>query len=209
VRSDAVVPLPPSPAVVAEGIESRVNAIAAKAKKAVEATEIAEKAIGIRDRLSNVISVNATSLSLEALLLLIALIPVSYELTLPAIEPLGLPVTTHVVPDLFVLLTAAFWGPFLVWLTTAIVVPMLNAAAFNLVATTVQQKGERYQIDPLTFAVTRALVAYLVHYKGFTFGGLLGEQAIKTVSASVGKEVQLIGAGIGGIAALWVGILRR
>lgn len=192
-RDAAGVALPPSPAAVADGIESRVNAIAASAKTALESAEIAEKALNIRDRLSNVISVNATSLSLEAVLLLVV----------------GWPATTYVLPDLFVLLTTAFWAPFLVWLSTALLVPLANAVTFNLVATTVQRKNEQYRVDPLTFAVTRALAAYLVHYKGFTFGGLFSEQAIKMVGASVGKELQIIGAGIGGIAALWVGILSR
>ncbi|KAA8895532.1 hypothetical protein FN846DRAFT_332709 [Sphaerosporella brunnea] len=208
-RDAAGVALPPSPAAVADGIESRVNAIAASAKTALESAEIAEKALNIRDRLSNVISVNATSLSLEAVLLLVAVVPVSYELTLPAVDVLGWPATTYVLPDLFVLLTTAFWAPFLVWLSTALLVPLANAVTFNLVATTVQRKNEQYRVDPLTFAVTRALAAYLVHYKGFTFGGLFSEQAIKMVGASVGKELQIIGAGIGGIAALWVGILSR
>lgn len=85
---------------------------------------------------------------------------------------------------------------------------------FNLLATSVRDSsyddGEMsYRVDPLSFSVTKALVAYLVYYKGFNFWGLLGEHAVNYVGLSVGRELQLIGAGVGGVAALWEGILKR
>ncbi|KAF8511744.1 hypothetical protein BDD12DRAFT_120777, partial [Trichophaea hybrida] len=180
-REVAVVPLPPSPAVVADEIETRANAIIASAKKAVEKAEIHEKATGLRDRLSNVISVNATSLSLEAILLLISIIPVTYQITLPAITVVGTPAVTYILPDLFVILTAAFWAPFLTWLVTALVLPVGNALLFNLVSASVAKDAAEHPVDPLTYAVTRALLTYLVHYKGFSFWGLLGEKTVATV----------------------------
>lgn len=128
---------------------------------------------------------------------------------------LGIKEPTRVVlPDLFVLLTSGFWSPVLTWLATSVVVPAANAAVFNLVATTVGPKTSKVEddahpIDPLSFAVTKALVAYLVHYKGFSFGGLLGEQAVGFVGTSVGKELQLVGAGVSGLAAIWEGILKK
>lgn len=202
-------PLPPSPAMVADEIETRANAIIASARKAVEKAEIHEKATGLRDRLSNVISVNATSLSLEAILLLVSIIPVTYQITLPAITAVGAPAVTYILPDLFVILTAAFWAPFLTWLVTALVLPIGNGLLFNLVSASVAKDGAEHPVDPLTYAVTRALLTYLVHYKGFSFWGLLGEKAVAIVGTSVGRELQLVGAGIGGIAAIWEGILRR
>jgi len=207
--SPAVVANGVSPAAVADDIESYANAIMASARNVVEKSEIKEKATGVRDRLSNVISVNGASLALEATLLLVAVIPVTYELALPAIHVIGYPSTTYFLPDLFVLLTSTFWAPFLTWLLTAIALPLLNAVVFNLVSTTVARDGVEYKADPLTYSVTRALCVYLVHYKGFTFGGLLGQAAVATVGNTVGRELQMIGAGIGGIAALWVGILSR
>lgn len=202
--------LPPTPAIVADEIETRANQIIASAKKAIEKTDIKEKATNVRDRLSNVISVNATSLSLEALLLLAAIIPVTYELTVPAVAALGTPATTYVLPDLFIVLTTTFWAPFLTWFVTSLVLPVGNAVLFNFVAVSVSSKEDNeYQVDPLTFAVTKALLAYLVHYKAFTFGGVLGEQAVATVGGSVGRELQLIGSAIGIIAAIWEATLRR
>lgn len=207
--SPAVVANGVSPAAVADDIENRANAIMASAMDVVERSEIKEKAVGVRDRLSNVISVNVASLALEATLLLVAVIPVTYELTLPAVDAIGYPSTKYILPDLFVLLTTTFWAPFLAWLIPAVVLPIINAVVFNLVSTSAARDGVKYKADPLTYAVTRALCVYLAHYKGFTFGGLLGSAAVATVGTTVGRELQMIGAGIGGIAALWVGILSR
>lgn len=214
-------PLPPTPAVVADAIESGANAIKDSAKKVVERVAIQKKATGLRDRLSNVVSVNAVTLTYEAVFLLYRLIPFVYLVTIPAVPVLGTGTHGFLLPDLFVLLTADFWGPFLAWLTTAIVVPLGNAYFFNLTATaanvarskpydpTVSTTPDEYKTDPLTFAVTKALVAYLVHYKGFNFMGLLGGESLKIVEAGVGRETQLIGAGIAGLAAIWESILKR
>lgn len=215
------VPLPPSPAVVADAIESRTNAIKHSAMKAVEKISLQEKATDLRDRLSNVVSVNAATLTYEAVFLLYRLIPLVYFVKIPAIPAINTASHNVLLPDLFVLLTAGFWGPFLAWLTTAVLVPLGNAYFFNLTATaanvarskpydpTVSTAPEGYKTDPLTFAVTKALIAYLVHYKGFNFMGLLGGESLKIVGAGVGRETQIIGAGIAGLAAVWESILRR
>lgn len=215
------VPLPPSPAVVVDAIENRTNAIKHSAMKAVENISIQEKATDLRDRLSNVVSVNAATLTYEAAFLLYRLIPLVYFVKIPVIPVINAAPRDVLLPDLFVLLTADFWGPFLAWLTTAILVPLGNAYLFNLTATaatvarskpydpTISTAPEGYKTDPLTFAVTKALIAYLVHYKGFNFMGLLGGENLKIVEAGVGRETQIIGAGIAGLAAVWESILRR
>ncbi|KAI5779233.1 hypothetical protein EDC01DRAFT_621512 [Geopyxis carbonaria] len=210
IRDAAYVPLPPSPAVVANEIESRTNQIVASAFEAIEIVEITQKAIGLRDRLSNVISVNAIALTLEVSFLFISVIPLTYEVTIPGIPTLGTHNKIFVLPDLFVLLTSAFWSPFLTWLMTAIIGPFINASLFNLVAATVAVKdGSEYKADPLTFAVTKALLVYLVHYKDFFFWGLCNPKSVQIVGNSVGRELQLVAAGIAGLAAIWEGILRR
>lgn len=214
-------PIPPSPAVVADAIENGANAIKDSAMKAVERVSIRGSATDLRDRLSNVVSVNAVTLAYEAAFLLYRLIPFVHMVRIPAISAINTAPYYLLLPDLFVLLTADFWGPFLAWLTTAILVPLGNAYFFNLTATaasvarskpydpTISTSTEEYKTDPLTFAVTKALVAYLVHYKGFNFLGLLGGESLKVVEAGVGRETQLIGAGIAGLAAVWESILRR
>jgi len=206
VPSPAVLANGVSPATVTDNIERGANAIMASAREVVQRAEIRETAAGVRDKLSNVISVNVVSLSIEAALLFAAVIPITYEITLPAIDAIGYPSTRYIVPDLFVLFTTSFWAPFMVWLLTTVVLPGLNAVVFNLVSTS-NKEGAAYKADPLTYSVTRALCVYLVHYKGFTFGGLLGQAAVANVGNTVGRELQMIGAAIGGIAALWVGIL--
>lgn len=216
IRDAARVPLPPSPAVVADAIESGANAIRRSARKAVEKVAIQEKATGLRDRLSNVVSVNAASLTYEVVVLLYYIVPMTYSTKIPTIPILGNSPKYFSLPDLFVLLTAGFWGPFATWLATAIFIPLTNAYFFNLTATAaaatnlkLSGPSEEYKTDPLAFAVTKALVAYLVHYKGFAFMGLLNHENLAVIDASVGKDAQLIGAGISGLAALWASILRR
>ena len=209
-RETPSVVLPPSPAAVADEIEVRTAQIMDSAKKAIDSTDIKETAFSVRDRMSNVISVNATSLSLEALLLLAAVIPVTYELAIPAVEALGTAPATYILPDLFVVLTSAFWAPFLTWVLTAVALPVVNGLLFNFVAVSVSSNEDSaYQVDPLTFAVTKALLAYLVHYKSFSFGGALGDAGIATVGDSVGRELQIIDSFIGIIAAIWEATLRR
>lgn len=204
-------PLPPSPAAaVASEIERGTHAILASARKAVENAELPEKAAGLRRRLSRVASVNATTLALEAVLLLAAAAPATWRGRLPAVAAIGLPSLPYALPDPLVLLTAAFWAPVLTWLATALVLPLANALLFNLVSATVAPDDgvEQPAVDPVTYAVTRALLTYVVHYKGFSFWGLLGERAVATVAGGVGRELQLVNAGIGGIAAVWEAILR-
>lgn len=218
-REAAQVPLPPTPAAIADAIESGTNAIKESAMKAVEKVAIQEKAINLRDRLSNVVSVNAVSLAYEAIILLYHLIPFTYTAKIPTIPIIENSPKLFLLPDLFVLLTAGFWGPFATWLATAIFIPWANAYFFNLTATaaaarpgsiTVMYKpAEEYKADPLTFAVTKALIAYLVHYKGLEFMGLFNPRNLAIVGESVGRETQLIGAGIAGLAALWESILKR
>jgi len=209
-RSAAQVPLPPSPAAVADHIESRANALLSSAKKAVKKAEIPEKAVNVRDVMSNAVAVNAAALSYEALLLIKALIPLAKELTIPAMATFGTPQRTYWLPDLFVILTAAFWGPFLTWLTSALLLPLGNSMVINMVSTAaIAKPGPEYRADPMTFAVTKALLAYLIHYHGFQLWGILGKSGVETVGASVGTETQLICAGIGAIAALWEGVLGR
>lgn len=204
-------PLPPSPAVVANDIETRANSLVASAKESFKNAEVQQRATGVRDALSNVVSVNAVALTLELAYLFHTLIPRTYEVTLPAISALGSSARIFVLPDLFVLLTAAFWSPFLTWVATSIAGPLANALLFNLVATSVKADGadSTHKVDPLTFAVTKTLVAWLVHYKQFNFWGLLGDAAVDTVGASVGRELQLVTAGLGGTAALWEAILKK
>ncbi|CUS09122.1 unnamed protein product [Tuber aestivum] len=219
-REAAQVPLPPTPAAIADAIESGTNAIRESAKKAVEKVAIQDKAISLRDRLSNVVSVNAVSLAYEAIILLSHLIPFTYTAKIPTIPLIENSPKLFLLPDLFVLLTAGFWGPFATWLATAIFIPLANAYFFNLTATAaatarsssdsvMYRSAEEYKADPLAFAVTKALIAYLVHYKGLEFMGLFNPRNLAIVGGSVGRETQLIGAAIAGLAALWESILKR
>jgi hypothetical protein len=194
---------------VADEIESRANAIVASATNAMKNTKIQQKAIGLRDQLSNAVAVNTITLTLEAVFLLVSVIPRTYEFTVPAIDPLKMNSSTYIIPNVFILFTGLFWKPFLAWLVAALVLPFSNAVLFNLVSNSVAAKdGISHKVDLLTFAVTRALMAYLVHYKDFSFWGMLGDDAFATIGDSIGREFQLIGAGICGIAALWEGILQ-
>lgn len=98
----------------------------------------------------------------------------------------------------------------------AVGVPYANSKLFNLVSNSANvaptplapKDGPEYQFDPLTFAVTKALMTYLVK-SGFRFGGLVGDSSVRIVMQSVGPETQYVGAAIAALAAVWEGILKR
>lgn len=93
-------PLPPTPAAVADVIESRTNQAFSQARKAVRDAAIEDRARSLRDALSNVVSVNTVALLLEMGMMLVSLIPWSKELAIPAVAALGTRANVVYLPDL-------------------------------------------------------------------------------------------------------------
>lgn len=213
-------PLPPSPAVIADVIDSSTAELRSRFDDLWEAAGITERAENLRESLSSVVTIEAMALAMEALGLRSKVLPLRYAFTIPAIAGLrssGWPVS---LPDLFLLLTSSFWSPVLLWASTSFFVPLLFAYFFNLTLKAKStQSGIRpqhsvqptYQFDPLAFNVVKALATYLVYSQGATFGGVIGQDSIDTVRASVpgGAGGILIGAAIGGLTSIYEAILRK
>ena len=102
------------------------------------------------------------------------------------------------IPDLFALLTLAFWGPFTLWAITSIFLPLLGAYFINL-------KGSS-GYDAVSYNATKALVAWVVYIRD----GVSGEsKAVVERGLYGGATGMLVGAGVGGLAAFYDAVLNR
>ncbi|KAF3289721.1 hypothetical protein TWF970_003482 [Orbilia oligospora] len=113
--------------------------------------------------------------------------------------------TTVKVPDLFILLSwNAFWSPIVYWFTLGISFPLLSSYFVNV--------RKRSTYDPLTFSISKALIAYLVYTKQILkpeLPRLFGSDTPALINEIIGDETPLIGAAIGGLLTLWEAILSR
>ncbi|TGZ78540.1 hypothetical protein EX30DRAFT_365878 [Ascodesmis nigricans] len=241
--------LPPTPAAVARGIEAieaprfvkePLEAYAAAAKEAVCA---------VRERVSNSVSINLVAVAVEAAIIVSSLIPRTVVVAVPGIlasnaspgqgamgEEAPQRNLELLLPDLFTLLTWAFWAPVVVWAVTSFLLPAVIGGVVNFAHTPspspfaseshghpfsssddgdgdgdsnaetqleTRRDGKMWKIDPLTFAVAKALVVWAVYWKGVVAG-----EVVEWVGERV-AEGMLVGAGVGGVVAVWEGIVGR
>jgi len=102
------------------------------------------------------------------------------------------------IPDLFALVTMAFWGPVGLWVITSIALPLLGGWFINL-------KGEG-GYDAVSFNAVKALAAWIVYVRGGVGGESMGVVEKGVPGGSVGM---LVGAGIGGLAGLYEAVLKK
>lgn len=127
------------------------------------------------------------------------MLPLRYLTTLPAVPALGLTTEFAIkIPDLFALLTLAFWGPVGLWFLTSIALPLLGGWFINL-------KGEG-GYDAVSFNAVKALVSWVVYVRNGVSGP---SKAVVEKGVPGGSAGMLIGAGIGGLAGLYEAVLRR
>lgn len=187
---------------IADRIDAQTTTLRASASKYLPKITFppALQPQNVRATLSSPTAIQLAVLLLEAWGLRSQLLPLRYLTTIPAIPAIGISWETPVkIPDLFALLTAAFWGPFSLWVVTSIGLPLLGAWFVNL-------RGGETGYDPVSFNVVKALVAWIVYNKA----GVSGD-ATKVVAKGVygGATGMLIGAGIGALAGLYEGVLMR
>ena len=152
----------------------------------------------IRSSLSTVTSIQVLTLFIEAWGLRSQVLPLRYLTTLPAVPAIGLGEIAIKIPDLFALLTTAFWGPVGLWYATSIALPLLGSWFINL-------KGEGGH-DTVSFNAVKALVAWIVYVRGG-----VGGESTKIVEKGVpgGTMGLLIGAMIGLLAGIYDAVLKR
>lgn len=200
--------LPASPKDVANSIEASANSINASLSSTFDRFTSSLPPFlqpsSIRASLSSPTSIQLLVLFVEAWGLRSQVLPLRYLSTVPAIPALGITWDTPIkIPDLFALLTMAFWGPFALWVTTSIALPLLGAWFVNL-----QNGGGEggSQYDVVSFNVTKALVTWVV----YVLGGVEGESvAVVRRGVPAGAAGMMAGAGVGALAGLYEAVLRK
>ncbi|KAK6346890.1 hypothetical protein TWF696_006992 [Orbilia brochopaga] len=109
------------------------------------------------------------------------------------------------IPDLFILLSwQDFWAPIVYWFTLGVTFPMFTSYFVNI--------RKRGTYDPLSFSISKALIAYLVYTKQIIhpeLPNLFTSDTAVLVASIIGDETPLIGAAIGGLLTVWDAILSR
>lgn len=189
----------PIPAVLADRIETQTKTLFESFSSYVSSSPLPALLNTIRATLSSVISIELFALFIEAWGLRTQVLPMAYLTTIPSIPAIGTGEISILIPDLFALLTSAFWGPVALWLLTSLLLPLMAAWFFNFT-----EGGRNY--DPLSYNVTKALLAWVVYARGGV-GGESKEVVEKGVPG--GSQGLLIGAGIGVLASLYEAVLKR
>ena len=217
------VPLPPSPAAVTDAIDRQTRKFSASVSGLYQRSQIHEYSDNVRDVLSNPLAINVIVLIVEAYDLRKKILPSVLALSIPAISHIKSHETKVYVPNLFLLLEKSFWAPFSVWSLTSVIFPLVVAYFINIPLKTMSGQGHStrrasaiqntpsLQFDPLVFNVAKALIAYLVFAKHFTFLGLFTPFNIVTVNEDVfgGYAGMITGAGIAGLISLYEAILKK
>ncbi|KAI9887984.1 MAG: hypothetical protein M1823_000241 [Watsoniomyces obsoletus] len=210
------IPLPPSPAVVADVIDQSTAELRSRMGDVWEDVGLRERAESLRDYLSSVVSIETAILAIEANGLRSEVLPLRYAFTMPPVSGLTSSAMAVHLPDLFVVLTSSFWSPVILWSITSLFAPLLFGYFFNLTLRARQaHSGQQthqptHRVDPLTFNITKALISYLVYSQRFRLGLFVDETIDRTQAAIPGGlHGLLIGAAIGGLTSLYEAILKK
>ncbi|KIN06483.1 hypothetical protein OIDMADRAFT_155674 [Oidiodendron maius Zn] len=208
------VPLPPSPAVVAEAIDRRTQVLRSKVSDAFDESGIVERAHATRESLSTVASVESLIILFELYFLRPELLSDRYAFTIPAISLLKTPDYAVKIPDLFLLLTSSFWGPASLWAVTTFFIPLIAAYFVNLTSKPKSRSSHthfNYAFDPLTFNIVKALLTYVVFGQDVTFGGFVNLEHVARINSALygGYQGVLVGTGIGTLITLYEAVIRK
>lgn len=218
------IPLPATPAVVAQAVDRSTVAIRTRAATIYAESHIPDHINATRTTLSTVTSVLFTVAAFELYFLRPELLADRYAFTIPAIEVLGTKDYPVHVPDMFLLLTASFWRPALTWAFTSFVGPCIAGYFFNLSAanhgalatrTTSRRLAsgkpqEENVIDPLTFSVVKAILSYVVYAQGVSFG-FIDSVSIARINRAVygGWQGVLAGTAVMSLVSMYDAVLRK
>lgn len=193
------IPLPPSPSILVDRIESQTSNLRASLSTYIATSPLPSTLHTLRTTLSSVISIELLALTIEAWGLRAQVLPLRYLTTIPAMPALGTGEIPIKIPDLFATLTLAFWGPVALWVLTSIALPLLAAWFVNLT-----DGAKSY--DPLSFNVAKGLLAWIVYVKG----GISGSSR-EVVQRGVpgGAQGLLAAAGVGVLASVYEAVLRK
>ncbi|KAH8893390.1 cytochrome P450 [Thozetella sp. PMI_491] len=213
----ARIPLPATPADVARAVDHSTVVVRERVVSLYQDSGITEATQATRETLSTVTSIIFTIAAFELFYLRPELIPNRYAFTIPSIAFLGTNDYPVHIPDMFVLLTSAFWNPALTWAFTSYIVPSLFGYFFNLSAAS-HPTGRRgrasqpeYVVDPLTFSIVKAVISYVVYAQGVTFGDWIDQVAVARINSALyaGWKSVIVGSAVSGLAAVYDAVLRK
>ncbi|KAH8705895.1 hypothetical protein BGW36DRAFT_19280 [Talaromyces proteolyticus] len=213
--------LPPSPAVVTDAIDRQTTIVREKVSDAWTKSGISQRSDALRSALSSVKSIETIIVLLELVSLSYELIPLRYLTTFPAVDTIATPEFSVKMPDLFVLITGAFWAPFLLWALTSLALPLTVAYFFNLSLRSQASHSHSTRrasatagpatFDPLVYNIAKALISYLVYANHFTFWDVFSHFSVEKVNVSIpGQWPGLVtGSAIGILTSLYEAILKK
>ncbi|KAF2402071.1 hypothetical protein EJ06DRAFT_373116 [Trichodelitschia bisporula] len=201
------IPLPPSPAAVADAVEQQTARLGNHLSGLWVRSPVPGAVNGLREVLSSVVGIESVVVLLEVLGLYRALVPWRFAFDIPAVAGYG--GWQVFLPDLFVLVTSAFWAPVLLWASTSLAGPLIAGWFFNLGRAGAPSKA--YKVDPLAFNVAKALATWLVYARGGRIWGLVSDQSAAVVEIAVpgGWSGVVTGAGVGAVGSVYEAILRK
>ena len=209
-------PLPASPAVVADAIERQTQVIRSKVAKVYENSGLSEGAEATRETLSTVTAIQLVVIIFELYNLRKEVLPDKHAFTIPSFSYVNNKPYPVAIPDFFLLATASFWGPSLLWGITSLLIPLTASYFFNLTAkpTTRSRSGTphfTYSFDPLTFSIVKALLTYVIYGQDVTFGGWVDLEYVARINSAIfgGYQGVLTGTAIGALVTLYDAVLKK
>lgn len=209
------VPLPPSPAIVADAIDRNTQVIRHKVAQAYEESGVVEYAQKTRESLSTVVAVQFFITAFEAWSLRSEVLSDKFAFTIPAISYIRKEPYDVWVPDLFLLLDRSFWGPLTLWAMTSLFLPLVAAYFFNMTAKPAKSRGHathfNYTYDPMTFNIAKALLTFIIYGQDVTFGGLVDLEYVARINSALfgGYKGVLVGTGVGALVTFYDAVLRK
>lgn len=214
----ARIPLPATPADVANAVDRSTMVVRQRVTSMYEESGITEASHATREALSTVTSILFLVQAFELFFIRAEVLANRYAFTIPAVSALGTSDIPVYLPDMFLLLTSSFWSPALTWVLTSVAVPSLFGYFFNLSVshapvhrTRSKSSTPEYVVDPLTFSIARAIISYVVYGQGVTFGGLLSDVSIERLNRAVygGYQGMLTGSAVTALVSFYDAILRK
>ncbi|KAI1188124.1 hypothetical protein F5B17DRAFT_289631 [Nemania serpens] len=212
------IPLPATPADVADAVDRSAVAIRTRVASVYKESGITEATHATRETLSSVNAVLFAISAFELYFLRPEILADRYAFTIPAVSFLGTSDYPVFIPDMFLLLTASFWSPALLWTFTSSILPSIAGYFINMKTGAHHGRVTRHTapaldavVDPLTFSIVKALISFVVYGQGVTFGGLINEVSIARVNSAVygGYKGMLAGAAISGIFSIYDAVLKK
>ncbi|KAI1133437.1 hypothetical protein F5Y10DRAFT_260319 [Nemania abortiva] len=212
------IPLPATPADVAEAVDRSTVALRTHVASVYKKSGITEATHATRETLSSVNAVLLAISAFELYFLRPEVLADRYAFTIPAVSFLGTSDYPVFIPDMFLLLTASFWSPALLWAFTSSILPSISGYFINMTGGAPRGRVTRRSsptpettIDPLTFSIVKALISFVVYGQGVTFGGWINEVSIARINSAIygGYKGILAGTAISGIFSIYDAVLKK